>query len=322
MQNYAIRRILLFMPTLIVVSMLIFGLMRVVPGDVAILILAGPDEEGTTRFTEEEVQALRDRLGLNDPLYVQYTDWIRGVITLDFGESLFTNSPVATDVLRRFYRVSLPLTFLTVSLALLFAIPSGVAQAMMQDSPADYFLRAISIGGVAMPGFVVGTLMLLVTVRVFTWIPPLEFQPIWEEPLITVQQLIMPALALGYLFSASLSRMVRSTMLEVLRQDYIRTAHAKGLKTSTVIVRHALRNALLPVITLAGLQLGGLLGGTVIIETLFNLPGVGRATIQAINARDYPLVQFVVMMFATIFLTVNLAIDLIYGVLDPRIRYG
>ena len=132
----------------------------------------------------------------------------------------------------------------------------------------------------------------------------------------------MPALALGYLFSASLSRMVRSTMLEVLRQDYIRTAHAKGLKTSTVIVRHALRNALLPVITLAGLQLGGLLGGTVIIETLFNLPGVGRATIQAINARDYPLVQFVVMMFATIFLTVNLAIDLIYGVLDPRIRYG
>ena len=182
MQNYAIRRILLFMPTLIVVSMLIFGLMRVVPGDVAILILAGPDEEGTTRFTEEEVQALRDRLGLNDPLYVQYTDWIRGVITLDFGESLFTNSPVATDVLRRFYRVSLPLTFLTVSLALLFAIPSGVAQAMMQDSPADYFLRAISIGGVAMPGFVVGTLMLLVTVRVFTWIPPLEFSRSGRNP--------------------------------------------------------------------------------------------------------------------------------------------
>ena len=322
MRNYAIRRILLFVPTLLMVSILIFGLMRVVPGDVAILILAGPDEEGTTRFTEEEVQALRDRLGLNDPLYVQYGDWMRGVITLDFGESLFTNSPVATDVLRRFWRVSLPLTIMTVSLALLFAIPSGVIQAIMQDSPADYVLRAISIGGVAMPGFVVGTLMLLVTVRVFLWIPPLEFQPIWEEPLVTVQQVIMPALALGYLFSASLSRMVRSTMLEVLRQDYIRTAHAKGLKSSTVIVRHALRNALLPVITLAGLQLGGLLGGTVIIETLFNLPGVGRATIQAINSRDYPLVQFVVMMFATIFLTVNLAIDLIYGVLDPRIRYG
>ena len=322
MRNYAIRRILLFVPTLLMVSILIFGLMRVVPGDVAILILAGPDEEGTTRFTEEDVQALRDRLGLNDPLYVQYVDWMRGVITLDFGESLFTNSPVATDVLRRFWRVSLPLTIMTVSLALLFAIPSGVIQAIMQDSPADYVLRAISIGGVAMPGFVVGTLMLLVTVRVFLWIPPLEFQPIWEEPLVTVQQVIMPALALGYLFSASLSRMVRSTMLEVLRQDYIRTAHAKGLKSSTVIVRHALRNALLPVITLAGLQLGGLLGGTVIIETLFNLPGVGRATIQAINSRDYPLVQFVVMMFATIFLTVNLAIDLIYGVLDPRIRYG
>ena len=322
MRNYAIRRILLFVPTLLMVSILIFGLMRVVPGDVAILILAGPDEEGTTRFTEEEVQALRERLGLNDPLYVQYVDWMRGVITLDFGESLFTNSPVATDVLRRFWRVSLPLTIMTVSLALLFAIPSGVIQAIMQDSPADYVLRAISIGGVAMPGFVVGTLMLLVTVRVFLWIPPLEFQPIWEEPLVTVQQVIMPALALGYLFSASLSRMVRSTMLEVLRQDYIRTAHAKGLKSSTVIVRHALRNALLPVITLAGLQLGGLLGGTVIIETLFNLPGVGRATIQAINSRDYPLVQFVVMMFATIFLTVNLAIDLIYGVLDPRIRYG
>ena len=322
MQNYAIRRLLLFIPTLIAVSMLVFALMRVVPGDVAILILAGPGEEGSTLFTNEDVQALREQLGLDDPIYVQYVDWMRGVITLDFGDSLFANSPVASDVLRRFYRVSLPLTFLTVSLALLFAIPSGVAQAIMQDSPWDYILRAISIGGVAMPGFVVGTLMLLLTVRVFTWIPPLEFRPIWEDPLITLQQLIMPALALGYLFSASLSRMVRSTMLEVLRQDYIRTARAKGLNSSTVIVRHALRNALLPVVTLAGLQLGTLLGGTVIIETLFNLPGVGRATIQAINTRDYPLVQFVVLLFATIFLTVNLMIDLAYGVLDPRIRYG
>ena len=322
MQNYAIRRLLLFIPTLIAVSMLVFALMRVVPGDVAILILAGPGEEGATLFTDEEVQALREQLGLDNPIYVQYVDWMRGVITLDFGDSLFANSPVASDVLRRFYRVSLPLTFLTVILALLFAIPSGVAQAIMQDRPLDYILRAISIGGVAMPGFVVGTLMLLLTVRVFTWIPPLEFRPIWEDPLITLQQLIMPALALGYLFSASLSRMVRSTMLEVLRQDYIRTARAKGLNSSTVIVRHALRNALLPVVTLAGLQLGTLLGGTVIIETLFNLPGVGRATIQAINTRDYPLVQFVVLLFATIFLTVNLMIDLAYGVLDPRIRYG
>ena len=273
MQNYAIRRLLLFIPTLIAVSMLVFALMRVVPGDVAILILAGPGEEGATLFTDEEVQALREQLGLDNPIYVQYVDWMRGVITLDFGDSLFANSPVASDVLRRFYRVSLPLTFLTVILALLFAIPSGVAQAIMQDRPLDYILRAISIGGVAMPGFVVGTLMLLLTVRVFTWIPPLEFRPIWEDPLITLQQLIMPALALGYLFSASLSRMVRSTMLEVLRQDYIRTARAKGLNSSTVIVRHALRNALLPVVTLAGLQLGTLLGGTVIIETLFNLPG-------------------------------------------------
>ena len=278
----------------------------------------GPLASRRRRFRRCEIGS-----GLNDPLYVQYVDWMRGVITLDFGESLFTNSPVATDVL--------PAVLEGVAAAhdhdrqprpAVRDPRAGVIQAIMQDSPADYVLRAISIGGVAMPGFVVGTLMLLVTVRIFLWIPPLEFQPIWEEPLVTVQQVIMPALALGYLFSASLSRMVRSTMLEVLRQDYIRTAHAKGLKSSTVIVRHALRNALLPVITLAGLQLGGLLGGTVIIETLFNLPGVGRATIQAINSRDYPLVQFVVMMFATIFLTVNLAIDLIYGVLDPRIRYG
>ncbi len=322
MQNYAIRRLLLFIPTLLVVSMLVFGLMRIVPGDIAILILAGPGEEGGTRFTQEEIDELRERLGLNDPIYVQYVDWMRGVVTLDFGDSLFANSPVASDVIRRFYRVSLPLTILTVSIALALAIPSGVTQAIMQDSPWDYMLRAVSIGGVAMPGFVVGTLMLLVTVRVFGWIPPLEYRLIWEAPLITIQQLIMPALALGYLFSASLSRMVRSTMLEVLREDYIRTARAKGLKSSTVLIRHALRNALLPVVTLAGLQLGALLGGTVIIETLFNLPGVGRATIQAINSRDYPLVQFVVLLFATIFLTVNLCIDLAYGVLDPRIRYG
>ena len=322
MQNYAIRRLLLFIPTLLVVSMLVFGLMRVVPGDVAILVLAGPGEEGATRFTDEQVQEVRERLGLDDPIYVQYVNWMRGVVTLDFGDSLFANSPVASDVIRRFYRVSLPLTLLTVSIALLLAIPSGVVQAIMQGSIWDYILRAISIGGVAMPGFVVGTLMLLLTVRVFGWIPPLEYRPFWEDPWITLQQLIMPALALGYLFSASLSRMVRSTMLEVLREDYIRTARAKGLKSSTVLIRHALRNALLPVVTLAGLQLGALLGGTVIIETLFNLPGVGRATIQAINTRDYPLVQFVVLLFATIFLTVNLTIDLAYGVLDPRIRYG
>jgi peptide/nickel transport system permease protein len=320
MQRYITQRLTLFIPTLIIVSIIIFAIMRVLPGNVAVLILVGPG--GENRYSAEEVQQVEKRLGLDQPLPVQYLRWVGDVMRLDFGESVVQNSPVVGDVLRRFTRVTLELALLTMMIALAIAIPSGVIQAVYQNSIADYVLRFITIGGIAMPGFVFGSLLLIAAVRYFGWLPPLGYVPFWDDPITNLKQMILPALTLGYILAASTARMVRSSMLEVLREDYVRTARAKGLRDSTVIVRHAVRNGLLPVITIVGAQIGGLLGGTVIAETLFNLPGVGRTAIDAINNRDYPLVQFIVLMYAVIFMTVNLLVDLAYGAIDPRIRYG
>ena len=321
MQRYISRRLALFLPTLILVSMLVFFILRILPGNVAVLLLAGPDGEG--RFTAEEVERVEKQLGLDEPLPVQYLDWVAGVLTLDFGESEFLiGSPVATEAVSRFLEVSLELAVLTIICSLLIAIPMGVLQSVKQDTVYDIPLRLLTIGGVATPAFVSGTIVIIVAIRYFGWLPPVEYKPLWVDPVANLKQMFLPALVLGYTFSASVTRMVRSAMLEVLREDYIRTARAKGLIERTVIIEHALRTAMLPVITIVGTQLGALLSGTVIAEQLFNLPGVGRMAVTAINDRDYALLQFIVLMFAMIYMITNLIVDLSYAWLDPRIRYG
>ncbi len=319
MQRYIVRRLLQFIPVLFLVSVGIFLIMRVVPGDVALMILVGPDGTGTV--DPVQLEKLRDQLGLNDSLIVQYWDWVTGVITGDWGQSLRSQTSVWGEITNRF-----PLTFemvnLTVIISISIALPLGILMAMRQNTPVDYVARFISIGGLAMPTFWVGALMLLIMVVFFNWIPPLGYSELWDKPWDNIQQVIWACLALGYALSAVVSRMTRSTLLEVLRQDYIRTAWAKGLRERTVMTRHALKNAILPVITIVGLQYATLMGGTVIMERIWNLPGLGTAVIDSINFRDYPMVQGLVLLFALIILVVNLLIDLMYAWLDPRIRYG
>lgn len=320
MQGYFSRRLLLFVPTLLLSSMLIFVAMRVLPGDVAVLILAGP--EGDSPFTAEDVVRVRQQLGLDDPLLVQYWHWLVGVVRLDPANSYFSSSPVSTEIVRRFLRVTLELTLVSSVLATLIGIPAGVLAAVTQGSRWDRIVRVYAFAGLSLPAFWTGWLMLWFTVGVLNWIPPLGFVPIWVDPWKNVQQVVLPSLALAYILSSSIVRMTRSTMLEVLREDYVRTGWAKGLGPRTVLMRHALPNALIPIVTLIGLQFGSLLGGTAIVETMFSLPGIGSSAVLAVRRQDYPLVQFIVMFFVLTFMAVNLVLDLLYGVLDPRIRYN
>ncbi len=327
MKRYIARRILMFIPVLIGVSVIIFTLMRVVPGDVALMILIGPEGDG--EVDEEAYQRLREELGLNEPLFIdvtnpargsQYGAWVSGLAYGNWGDSIRTDTPVLSEISRRF-----PLTFematLTVLISILIALPLGILMAMRQDSILDYVLRVVSIGGIAMPSFWTGALMLLFMTIWFRYIPPLGYQHFWDNPWANLQQVIWSSLALGYLLSSVVARMTRSTLLEVLRQDYIRTAWAKGLTERVVITRHALKNAFLPIVTLIGLYYAALIGGTVIMENIWNLPGLGRSLIESINFRDYPMVQGLIMIFAFIILCANLFVDLTYAWLDPRVRY-
>ncbi len=327
MKRYIARRILMFIPVLIGVSVIIFTLMRVVPGDVALMILIGPEGDG--EVDEEAYQRLRAELGLNEPLFIdvtnpgrgsQYGAWVGGLAYGNWGDSIRTDTPVLSEISRRF-----PLTFematLTVLISILIALPLGILMAMRQDSILDYVLRVVSIGGIAMPSFWTGALMLLFMTIWFRYIPPLGYQHFWDNPWANLQQVIWSSLALGYLLSSVVARMTRSTLLEVLRQDYIRTAWAKGLTERVVITRHALKNAFLPIVTLIGLYYAALIGGTVIMENIWNLPGLGRSLIESINFRDYPMVQGLIMIFAFIILCANLFVDLTYAWLDPRVRY-
>ena len=318
MRTYVIRRMLLFLPTLIGVSLIVFIILRIVPGDPAYIMLAGYEGDGA--FTQEELERVRRRLGLNDPIHIQYVKWIVSAVQLDFGDSFFTNRPIWEEV-----RPRLPLTFqfalMAIFLAIAFAVPMGVLSATRQDTWMDYSLRIFAIIGLAMPTFWVGALLLLALSLWFNWFPPLGYTAPWVDLKTNFIQLIFPAVALAYSTNAVAARMTRSQMLEVLREDYVRTAMAKGLRERVVVTRHALKNAALPVLTLFGVQFGFLLGGSVVIESVFSLPGIGRLLIFAINTRDFPMVQFLVMFIATIFLSVNLVVDLLYGWLDPRIRY-
>lgn len=318
MKEYAARRLLLFIPTLLAVSIMAFLLLRAMPGDVALAMLVGAGGEGPA--TPENLAIIRHKLGLDQPLYIQYLQWLGGFLRGDLGYSLFMDEPIA-DILLRKYPVTLELSVLSMVMAMAIAVPAGIVSALKQDTWLDYVVRVFAIGGLAIPPFWLGILIILFLVAMFGWLPSLSYVSFWKDPATNLTMFIWPAFSLAYRVLGLVARLTRSMMLEVLREDYIRTAWSKGLRERTVIYRHALKNAMLPVVTTAGWQFGILLGGAVVTEVVFSLPGMGRALVDSIFHRDYPMVQAAIMLLAGTFLVINLAVDLSYAWLDPRIRY-
>ena len=318
MQTYIIRRLLILVPVLLGISIVVFVIMRILPGDVASMILMGP-EGGTP--DPEAVRTLQLSLGLDQPLPVQYLTWIGGLLRLDAGKSLWSQRPVFVELSDRL-PLTIELALVALAISLTIALPIGILSALKQDTWVDYAFRVVSIGGLALPSFWIGTLTILFLSLWFSYTPPLGYVRPDQDLLKNLQQLIWPALIIGYNNAAIVSRMTRSTMLEVMRDDYVRTARAKGLDMRTILVRHAFRNAILPVMTIAAIQLGHLLSGAVLMETIFTLPGVGRFLIDAISHRDYPVVQTIIVLMGVLFVSLNLVVDLLYGILDPRIRYS
>lgn len=318
MQVYLIKRLLLFIPTMLLVFTLVFVILRVVPGDPAVAMLAGSSTEVT--FTQEDIDRLNAKLGTDRPLVVQYGEWLWGLTRFDFGNSFHYDQPIRDDLKDRF-PITFELTVLALLMAGIVAVPLGVLSAIKQDSLPDYIGRSITIGGIAMPNFWIGILLVFFLANVFDWLPPLGYTDIWKDPWTNLQQLVFPALALAITHMAFVARVTRSAALEVIREDYIRTARSKGLSERVIIWRHVLRNALLPVVTVAGYEFGRLIGGTVLIETIFNVPGMGQLLIGGINHRDFPMVQGIVVLITFLVLVINLVVDMIYGMLNPRIRY-
>lgn len=316
MTTYVLGRLLLMVPTLLGVAILTFVLMRVVPGDVITLRYSG-----SGGVPQEVIDRERAQLGLDRPMPVQFADFMTGLVRLDFGRSLWTDRPVAEEVSGRL-GISVELAILAALIATALALPLGVLAAVKQDTWVDYVVRVFSIGGLAFPSFWLGILMILALVVFFRWAPPLLFIPIWTDPVANIAQLIWPALAVGYRYSAVATRMTRSSVLEVLREDYVRTARAKGVREVLVVVNHALRNSLLPVVTVISLEFAFLFGGLVVTEQVFNVNGLGKLLVDAVAHRDYPLVQALVLIFSFVFVFVNFIVDMLYGVLDPRIRYA
>ncbi|HWO90532.1 MAG TPA: ABC transporter permease [Methylomirabilota bacterium] len=316
MYKYVIRRLLLSVPVLLLSSLIVFGLMRVMPGD-ALTALMG--ESGNV--SAKDLQKLQKDLGLDRPYYQQYGIWVWQMVSLNPGYSIFTNEPI-TVALKKAVPVTLELAALAIILGLIIAIPVGVLSATRQDTTSDYVGRVVAVSGLSIPDFWLGTLVITFAAIWFHWIPPIGYVSLWDSPWKNLQQFILPAAILGVRLSAATMRMTRSTVLEVLREDYVRTAWAKGLAGRIVVYKHALKNALIPVITIVGGQLGVLLAGTVVVETIFALPGMGRLTVEAILYRDYPIVQTNVMLVAATLVTLNLVVDLMYAWLDPRIRYS
>jgi peptide/nickel transport system permease protein len=318
MRTYILKRLLLMVPTLLGVATIVFLIMRVIPGDVALLILGGDDGGG--QIDPKALAAVRQQLGLDQPLIVQFGTWLWGVVQFDFGKSLWTGQPIVHELAIRL-PLSLQLALMATFVSVLIAIPLGTLAAVRQDTWVDYAVRVGSIGGLAIPSFWIGILCILFLVIYFGWGPPLEFTPPWVDPWANFQMMVWPVVTVGYRYSAVTTRMTRSTVLEVLREDYIRTAWAKGLRERAVVIRHALKNAMLPVITLIGTEFAFLIGGLVVTETVFTLNGIGRFVVDAVAHRDYPVVQALVFLIAFAFVIVNLLVDLTYAWFDPRIRY-
>jgi len=317
MWRFVINRFLLMIPTLLGVAVIIFLLLRVIPGDVVEAKFMSGEGSGVSA---QVLAAERARLGLDKPVWEQFAIWIWGVARFDFGISMWTGAPISEEIALRF-ALSLQVALMATLVATALALPLGVIAALKQDTWVDYAVRIFSIAGLAMPSFWLGILMILGFLVFFRWVPPMVYTPFWVDPWQNMLQLIWPALAVGYRYSAMATRMTRSSMLEVLREDYIRTARAKGLWLKLILVRHALKNAMLPVVTVIGLEFAFLLGGLVVTEQVFNLNGLGLLFVQAIARRDYTLTQALVLLVACAFIFVNFAMDIMYAWLDPRIRY-
>jgi peptide/nickel transport system permease protein len=314
--RYTIHRILLMIPTLLGVAVLVFVLLRLMPGDIVELrfLLEGG------QVSPETLAAERVRLGLDKPIWWQFYDWMTGIFVGDFGISMWTGRPVIAEISSRL-ELSLEVAIIATVLATLLALPLGTLAALYKDSWIDRVIQVFSIAGLAVPSFWLGMLIILALLLNFNWIPPLTFTPIYEDPWRNLSQLIWPAMAVGYRYSAVATRMTRSTILEVLQEDYIRTARAKGLYERLVVGRHAMRNAMLPVITVIGLEFAFLIGGLVVTEQVFNLNGIGKLFVDTVTRADYTMVQALVMLVAVFFILINFVVDLLYAVLDPRIRY-
>lgn len=319
MFQYIMRRLLLVVPTLLGVTIIIFVLMRLVPGDVAEILVFDAGSL-SPQEVERQIAEIRQELGLDQPVVTQYVNWLGDLMSGDFGFSYWEKRPVANIIAERFPR-SMELAFLTIIITIIWAVPLGVISAVKQNTWTDYLVRVISISGLSIPLFLTGILMLYFLIAIFNWLPPLEYYGFFESPVDNLSQLIWPAIAQAIYISAPITRLTRSQMLDVIREDYVRTARSKGLSNNVVVYHHALRNALLPVVTFIGWWGGRLLGGIVIMEIIFGIPGMGTTLIDAIDHRDYPTVQAVVFLLAMVFLSINLFIDLLYAVLDPRIRY-
>jgi peptide/nickel transport system permease protein len=315
MGKYLLRRLLLAIPVLLLSSIIVFGLMRVMPGDALIALMGESGNIG-----ERELTHVRQQLGLDLPYYEQYVLWLWQLVTLRPGDSIFTGEPITVS-LAKAIPVSLELATLALILGLVIAVPIGVISATRQDTAADYVGRVVAVSGLSLPDFWLATLVITFAALWIHWIPPIGYTSFWDSPLRNLQQFVLPAAVLGFRLSAATMRMTRSTVLEVLREDYVRTAWAKGLGGRIVVYKHALKNALIPVVTIVGGQLSVLLAGTVVVESIFALPGMGRLTVEAILYRDYPVVQTNVMLGAATLVALNLLVDLSYAWLDPRIRY-
>jgi len=316
MREYILKRLLLMIPTLLGVSILVFSLIRLLPGDAVTAMLLE-----VSYVTPEDIERIREQLGLNVPFFEQYSKWVLGIITLDWGESLWTGQPVLPSLVDAFY-VTGELVIAATTFAILLALPLGIVSAIRQDKGIDYVARLFAIGGISLPNFWLAIMVILIGSVYFNYLPPIGYVAPWENPWDNFQQFLFPAVVLGYGLSATKARMLRNTMLEVLRQDYVRTAYSKGLRERVVVWRHVLKNAFIPVLTLWGVSFARLMGGTVIIEVIFALPGVGRFMYEAILERDYPVVQGGTMFLATVMVMTNLLVDLAYAWLDPRIRYS
>lgn len=313
MKNYIIRRVLQLIPVLLGISILIFAVMKMIPGDVISGILG-------IEATPELRAQLAAKYGLDRPYIVQYLDWIGGVLRGDFGESIRTAAPILPEILNRL-KVTAQLTIMAAIISWIIAIPLGILAAVNRNTWIDRFVRVFALLGVSVPGFALSILLILVLSLCFNYFSPLGFVSFFEDPLKNLEIMMIPSLILGVTISGSVMRMTRSSVLEVLRQDFIKTVRAKGASERVAIFKHALRNALIPIITLIGMQIGSLLGGAVIVEQIFSLPGLGLLTLTGINQRDYPVVQGCVLVIAFIYVVVNLITDILYAYIDPRISY-
>ena len=317
MLRYIAGRIGLMIPTLIGVAILTFFVLRVVPGDIVEVKMRGDGQA----ISEDVIQRERARLGLDRKLPIQFADWMVGLVKLDLGNSMWTERPVIEEIGARF-QLTFQLALMATIIATIIAIPLGTIAALFRGTWIDYSVRIFSIAGLAVPAFWFGMLILLVLLDWFNWLPQIQFVPIYVDPTGNLSQLIWPAIAVGYRFAAVLARIVRSTLLEVLNEDYIRTARAKGVYEGLVVRRHALRNALLPAITVIGLEFAFLLGGLVVTEQVFNLNGLGKLFVQSVARHDFTLIQGMVMLFASFYILANLVVDVLYAIMDPRIRNG